>query len=141
MPAAPLEPDSDPSAHNSSRSQSTELDDLPHTVTPVPDPAQHSPRVGLAGRASDDHTAAATHIEGDGKDAPQQEQSRCSRFWHKLAKVLEREFVPIGIDQKMFLPLLLVLLCEGITSTSITSYVGFMIVDLGAASTTDDVGS
>ena len=65
----------------------------------------------------------------------------CSKMCAKIGEVIKRELVPEGIDQKMFLPLLLVLLCEGITGSSVTAYIGYMIVDIGAASTTDSVGT
>ena len=48
---------------------------------------------------------------------------------------------PVNIDLKAYFPLLLILLSEGITSSSVSSYMGYLVVDVGAASDTDDAGT
>ena len=102
------------------RTASVGMDDLPQTITPVPE--------------------AHTGTEDDSEHA-HSKKSGCGAAWAKVGHVIYNELVPPGIDLKMFLPLLMILLCEGICSLSISSYMGYMIVDIGAASNTDGVGT
>ena len=64
---------------------------------------------------------------------------------HSFSKLCKHVFYdkvcPVGIDLKSYLPLLLILLSEGITSSSVSSYMGYLVVDVGAASTTDEAGT
>lgn len=108
------------------RTASVGMDDLPQTMTPVPDA----------------HTGTETHTATeDGSEHTPSKKGCCCSVWSKIGHAIYNELVPQGIDMKMFLPLLMILLCEGICSLSISSYQGYMIVDIGAASTTDSVGT
>lgn len=49
-------------------------------------------------------------------------------------------FCPPGIDVRAFIPLLTLLLGEGIAGPSMGSYSSYMVVDVGAASTIDEAG-
>ena len=72
-------------------------------------------------------------------DVPKQGEDRsfCTRFKQAILGIL----CPVNIDLKAYTPLLLILLSEGITSSSVNSYIGYLIVDVGAASTTDEAGT
>ena len=59
----------------------------------------------------------------------------------RIKQALLNIFCPVNIDVKAYTPLLLILLSEGITSSSVNSYIGYLIVDIGAASDTDDAGT
>ena len=108
------------------RTASVGMDDLPQTMTPIPDA----------------HTKTETDpaTEDDSEDVAKK-KGCCCVVWTKIGHAIYNELVPVGINMKMFLPLLMILLCEGICSLSISSYMGYMIVDIGAASTTDSVGT
>lgn len=47
---------------------------------------------------------------------------------------------PPGIDLKAFVPLLLILMGEGLVGSSLSSYVSYLVVDVGAVSDIDDAG-
>lgn len=47
---------------------------------------------------------------------------------------------PPGIDLKAFIPLLLILMGEGLVGSSLSSYVSYLVVDVGAVSNIDDAG-
>jgi len=73
---------------------------------------------------------AAVHEAGllsDADNSPQPPPQRS--IWRVLAELI----CPPKISMRSFLPLLLILLCEGITSSSTTSYIAFLILDVGAA--------
>ena len=69
-------------------------------------------------------------------------------FQRKPKSLIERfedRFVevacPPGIDIGVFVVLQLMLLCEGVTMSSVYSYVSYMVVDLGAAADVDEAGT
>ena len=77
--------------------------------------------------------------EDDGEHIPQVQPKRSfSRFCRHL---FYEKLCPVNIDLKAYFPLLLILLSEGITSSSVSSYMGYLVVDVGAASDTDDAGT
>ena len=77
-------------------------------------------------------------IEGtEDDDTDRRDRSIGTRIKQALLNI----FCPVNIDVKAYTPLLLILLSEGITSSSVNSYIGYLIVDIGAASDTDDAGT
>lgn len=64
-------------------------------------------------------------------------KSALERFEEKFVEIA----CPPGIDIGVFVVLQLLLLCEGITMSSVYSYVSYMVVDLGAAADIDEAGT
>lgn len=67
----------------------------------------------------------------------QKPKSLIERFEDKFVEIA----CPPGIDIGVFVVLQLLLLCEGITMSSVYSYVSYMVVDLGAAADVDEAGT